>query len=200
MISLTDRARSASESHMAHVTRWWSLYSIDNSLRRLVHPPQRLFGPYVHPGDTALDIGCGLGVFSLGLARLVGPEGRVFSIDLSPGAVDRVARRAQRARLDDRLRTVQCRPDDLGLDALDVRADFALAFWMVHETPDARLFFRQVRRALKPAARLLVAEPIFHVPRRRFDALVADASAEGFQPLDAPAIRFSHARLFQPSA
>jgi cyclopropane fatty-acyl-phospholipid synthase-like methyltransferase len=38
-----------------------------------------MLGPYVKPGMTVLDVGCGMGFFSIGMARMVGDEGRVIA-------------------------------------------------------------------------------------------------------------------------
>ena len=65
--------------------------------------PHKLVGPYVEPGMTVLDPGCGFGYFSLPLARMVGPTGRVLSVDVEPRAVDRLRRRAHKAGLGDRI-------------------------------------------------------------------------------------------------
>ncbi|MBU4143260.1 hypothetical protein KJ590_04695, partial [Patescibacteria group bacterium] len=48
------------------VCPWWLCYSFDNPLRRLFHDPERLLGPYVKTGMTAVDIGCGMGYFTIG--------------------------------------------------------------------------------------------------------------------------------------
>ena len=54
------------------VCPWWFAYTFDNPLRRLLHNPRKILGPYVKEGDTAVDIGCGMGPFTVELARLVG--------------------------------------------------------------------------------------------------------------------------------
>jgi 2-polyprenyl-3-methyl-5-hydroxy-6-metoxy-1,4-benzoquinol methylase len=59
---------------------WWGGYFIDNRLRRLLHDPERLLGPYVTPGMTVLDVGCGMGWFSIPMAKLVGTQGRAPKI------------------------------------------------------------------------------------------------------------------------
>ena len=75
---------------MGHVAPWQSHYLADHSIRRLVHPPKKLFGPHVAPGMTAADLGCGMGVFTIPLARMVGPEGRVVAVDLHVATVPEV--------------------------------------------------------------------------------------------------------------
>jgi ubiquinone/menaquinone biosynthesis C-methylase UbiE len=54
-----------------HVCPWWLAYSFDNPLRRIFHKPEKIFASMVRPGMTVADIGCGMGYFSLGLARIV---------------------------------------------------------------------------------------------------------------------------------
>jgi SAM-dependent methyltransferase len=45
-------------------------------------------GP-VHPGEEVLDLGCGAGFDACVAASLVGPEGRVVGVDLTPEMVNR---------------------------------------------------------------------------------------------------------------
>ena len=54
-----------------HVCPWWGGYFIDNRLRRLLHNPERLLSPYVQQGMTVMDIGCGMGFFSIAMAAMV---------------------------------------------------------------------------------------------------------------------------------
>ena len=52
----------------------WMCYTFDNPLRRLVHDPRKIVGPYLREGMTALDVGCGIGYFAIGMAKIVGPR------------------------------------------------------------------------------------------------------------------------------
>jgi precorrin-6B methylase 2 len=54
----------------------------------------------VRPGMTVADIGAGTGFFALLLAEAVGPEGKVYAVDISPGFLEAIARRAQSRGLD----------------------------------------------------------------------------------------------------
>ena len=53
------------------VCPWQIAPLMDNAIRPLIHNPRRLFSPYIRPGMTVLDVGCGAGFASLGLAGLV---------------------------------------------------------------------------------------------------------------------------------
>jgi ubiquinone/menaquinone biosynthesis C-methylase UbiE len=177
-----------------HVCPWWLAYSFDNPLRRLLHDPARLLGPHVRPGMTALDVGCGMGHFTLGLARLVGEGGLVIAADLQERMLARTEARARRAGLAGRIRLHRSAPHSLGLAD---PVDFVIASWMVHEVPGARAFFRELRGLLRPGARVLVAEPRLHVTGREFAKEVAAAREAGLEPCGAPAFALSRAVLLE---
>ena len=83
---------------MPHVCPWWSVpFTIDPPFRRLVHDPQKIVGPYVKPGMTVMDVGCGVGWFSIPMARMVGDQGKVIAVDLQPQMLDMLRRRAEKA-------------------------------------------------------------------------------------------------------
>ena len=54
---------------------------------------------------TVLEPGPGMGFFTLELARLVGPEGRVIAVEVQPQMIAGLRRRAERATLIDRIET-----------------------------------------------------------------------------------------------
>lgn len=172
------------------VCPWWLCYSFDNPLRRLIHDPERILNPHVKTGMTAVDIGCGMGHFTLGMAKLVGPGGKVIAVDLQEQMLAALGKRARKADLADRIVPHRCRPDLLGVEG---PADFVLAFWMAHEVRDKPLFFTQISAFLKPGGRLLLVEPKFHVTRSGFGRTVEACRAAGFRLLGEPAVALSRA-------
>ena len=60
----------------------WVGYLLINPLRKLFENPNKILGPFVQEGMIVLEPGCGMGYFSLPLARMVGPKGRVVGIDV----------------------------------------------------------------------------------------------------------------------
>ncbi len=172
------------------VCPWWLCRSFDNPLRRWIHDPKRILKPHVAAGMTGVDIGCGMGYFTLGMARLVGPNGKVVAVDLQEKMLEGLRRRAERAGLDRRIVLHRCRPDDLGVEG---PADFALCFWMVHEVPDKARFFAQIFGFLRPGGRLLLVEPKFHVTRKNFERTVEVCRGAGFRLLGDPEIALSRA-------
>jgi len=182
-----------------HRCPWWMQYVLVSPLRRLLEPPQRLLGPYVEPGMTVLDPGCGFGFASLPLARLVGPAGRVLSVDIEPRAVTRLQRRARKAGLAERIEARSCQPRDLGLDAYAGQVDLVTVIHTLHEFEDLPGFLAQVARLLKPTGRMLVVEPPGHVKPEQFAVELELCRSAGFRELEAPALGGGRmAALFAP--
>ena len=178
-----------------HTCPWWLGYTFDNPLRRFIHLPESILGEFVSPGDTAVDIGCGLGYFSIALAELVGPTGRVVAFDVQAQMVERARHRAERKNLGNRIDFRVCAPDHIGFDG---EADFALAFWMLHEVSDPERLLAEVRSFLRPSSQLMIAEPRLHVSETRFSATIELAKRNGFQVVKGPEVRLSRCILCSP--
>ena len=181
------------------VCPWWLGYVIAAPWRRLWQDPRTLLQPFVTEGMTVLEPGPGMGFFTVEAARLVGPSGRVVAVDVQPRMLDVLRRRAAKAGLVERIDARLAQGDGLGVEDLEGRTDFVLAFAVVHELPDAGRFFREAHRAMKPGARLLVAEPRMHVDEAAFAATLRLAEAVGLVVQDRPAISMSRsATLTRP--
>jgi ubiquinone/menaquinone biosynthesis C-methylase UbiE len=172
-------------------------YLLASPLRRLVQDPHKVLAPYVRKGMTVLEPGPGMGFFTLELARLIGPSGRVVAVDLQPRMLASLKRRAVRARLQERLDVRLANPDTLGIADLASGVDFTLAFYLVHELPAVEPFFAEVAKVSKPGAGLLVAEPAGHVKTPAFEAELQAAIHAGFELTERPKIRHSHAAFLK---
>jgi len=180
-----------------HICPWWLAYTFDNPLRLFFHNPVKMLGPYVDKGMTVLDVGCGMGFFSIGLARLVGDSGSVISADVQAKMLSTLHKRSKNAGVSDTIRLHQCERGKLGVDT---PIDFALAFWMVHEVPEAETFFQQIHSCLKPNGKMLIAEPRFHVSPEHFQEILFSAQSSGLDIYDTPTIKFSHSAVFKNNA
>jgi len=180
------------QTHGCRECAWWRGYLIDNRLRRILHKPERILAPFVLPGMTVMDAGCGMGYFAVPMARMVGETGRVVAVDVQRERLDVLMRRAARAGVASRVYPLKCGINDLNAVG---EMDFALAFYFVHEIPDPFRVLRQIRACMKPEGRLLLVEPSFEVTVSQFDATIALARAAGFSPADGPKIRVSRSVL-----
>lgn len=187
-----ENNNNSQSSKGTFVCPWWIVRIFDNFLRPLFHNPRRMFQPYIKAGMTVLDIGCGRGFASLGLARLVGEDGLVISADLQPEMLKMVQERAKKAGLSDRIRIHQCESNRIGVNE---EIDFAVAFFMVHEVPDTQSFLKEIFGLLKPGAHLFIAEPKFHVNKRDFENTIYKAQTIGFKVSERPSIRLGRAVL-----
>jgi ubiquinone/menaquinone biosynthesis C-methylase UbiE len=162
-------------------------------VRRLIHNPDTILEGLVGEGQIVLDIGCGMGYFTIPMARRVGPDGRVIAVDLQPQMLEKVVQRARRAGLAGRIHIHQSQPERIGLEG---RVDFALAFWMVHEVPDQEAFLSQVYHLLKEGGRFLLVEPQAHVSKAAFQATVEAACRAGLRMEAERKVRLSRAVVF----
>lgn len=172
--------------------------TLDSRIRRWFQNPNKILAPFVHEGVTALDVGCGPGFFSVELAHLVGPNGRVIAADLQQGMLDKLAAKIKGTDLSTRIRLVKC--DEARLNVTEP-VDFILTFYMVHEVPDKPSFFKQLFPLLRGNGSYLLIEPqFFHVSRKQFQDTLRDAEGVGFVTAPGPRLPFSwSAVLMKPS-
>jgi len=135
-------------------------------VRKLIENPRKILLPYVNEGDTAIDLGCGGGFFTVELAKLVGSSGKVIAVDFQPEMLELTRRFASRKKVADRITVHHCDQDDIMLTGQT--ADVVIAMHIVHETPDPERFLRQVSELVHPGGYLLVSEPKGHAEKESF--------------------------------
>jgi len=178
---------------VGYVCPWWGGYFIDNRLRRLLHKPKKILGPYLREGMAVMDFGCGMGFFSIPMAKMVGKGGTVIAADLQAKMLQVVRKRAERAGVAQTIRTHRCDRDRIGITE---PLDFVLAFWSAHEAPDLPGLFAQLHDGLVVGGRLLLAEPRGHVSTRGFGHMMDMADQVGLNVEGQPRIRLSRSATF----
>ncbi|MHB8118108.1 MAG: class I SAM-dependent methyltransferase [Methanothrix sp.] len=179
-------------SETSHICSWKIAFVLDNPIRRLIHNPQKILGGYIEPGQTVLDIGCGPGIFSIAMAKMVGELGKVIAVDVQEEMLQILRKKAAQQGLESRIVTHKSDPDRIGISE---KVDFALAFYMVHELPNAETFLKEIVSILKPKGKLLVVEPMFHVSATAFEKTIEVALQAGLSPISEPKISFSRSKL-----
>jgi ubiquinone/menaquinone biosynthesis C-methylase UbiE len=164
-----------------HICPWWMGYLLANPLRRIIENPDKILGRFVKEGMTAVDYGCGMGFFTLPLAKMVGPGGKVIAVDVQKKMLDSLNKRAQRAGLLDRIEPVLVNG---GKTVINGPVDFVAALYVVHELPDTKAFFSQMVDVMKQGAKLLMVEPGFHVTEKDFRDAVNTATSIGLKMTD----------------
>src|SRR5579884_2256726 len=105
-------------------------------------------------GRTVLDIGAGLGENSLVLAAL---GARVTALDISPGSLEVLRRRAEVSGLADRITTIVSPLEEWNSDQ---RFDLIwIDSFLHHVIPNLPLVLSRIRARLNEGGRIVVAEP-----------------------------------------
>lgn len=107
------------------------------------------------PGERLLEIGPGVGYYTLPMAEWVGAAGKVEIFDLQQRFLDHTMRRAAERGLHNILPT---RGDATALPYEDGSMDAVVLTAVLGEIPDRRAALTEIRRVLKPSGRLVVGE------------------------------------------
>jgi ubiquinone/menaquinone biosynthesis C-methylase UbiE len=126
-----------------------NLNQIKRLFGRLFEPPQRHIEPYVTKGQVVADLGCGPGYYTLALAECVGPEGRVYAVDLNENYIRALEKKADKRGY----RNIEAHAStasDLSF-IRDESLDFVLANGLLCNMADHReLAVNEIKRILKP--------------------------------------------------
>jgi ubiquinone/menaquinone biosynthesis C-methylase UbiE len=180
------------------VCPWWFGYFLASPVRRWwMQSPEKLLARFVRQGMTVLEPGPGMGFFTLPLAAMAGPEGRIVAVDIQSRMLEGLQRRASKAGLLPRIETRLAQMDSLGIGDLMGAVDFVLAFAVVHEMSSAEAFFSQTAATLKPGGLLLLVEPSGHVKPKEFQSELEAAGAAGLEVAEPLAIRRSLAAVLR---
>jgi ubiquinone/menaquinone biosynthesis C-methylase UbiE len=105
----------------------------------------------IEEGHNILDYGCGIGSYTIPLARLVGATGRVYALDIHPIAIERVEKRALKSGLMN-VETIQ---SDLRTGLPDEHLDFALLIDVYTWVDDKIGLLKEIHRILHPDGKLV---------------------------------------------
>ena len=133
-------------------------------------------------GESVVDIGAGTGYFALPMAGIVGPNGRIFAVDVAPQMLSRLQNKLAEAGIGN-VRCVEGEASCTGLPSACADVVFMANVW--HEFDDHGAVLAEARRLLKPGGRLAIldwrpdAEPEHGPPAaHRVAASTAQSSLE----------------------
>lgn len=107
------------------------------------------------PGDQVADLGAGSGYFTFRLADAVGPNGKVYAVDVDPDMTEMVAEMA-RERGAANVAVVLAEPDDPKLP--DGQVDLVFTSNTYHHIADRVAYFTRLRRDLSAKGRVAVLD------------------------------------------
>ncbi len=123
------------------------------------------------PGEHVLDLGCGAGTDSLIAAQMVGEQGHVTGIDMTP----EMLARARAAAAESGTTNVEFVPGEAErLPFTDASFDVVISNGVIDLIPDKDAVFSELHRVLVPGGRLQLADVTIQNP----------VSAEGRRDID----------------
>jgi SAM-dependent methyltransferase len=129
-------------------------------------------------GERVLEVGPGAGYYTLEVARLIRPGGRLDVLDVQQEMVDHTLRQSAQRGLDN---VEGARGDARSMPYRDATFDAAYLVTVLGEIPDQPSALRELRRVLKPGGRLVVGE-LFGDPHMvTFGKLRERAGVAGFR-------------------
>jgi ubiquinone/menaquinone biosynthesis C-methylase UbiE len=109
----------------------------------------------VRRGSTVADIGAGSGYYSVRLAKIVGPMGKVYASDIQAGMLTLVQQNMARAKVGNIIPVLGTN-DDPKLPPASI--DLAIMVDVYHEFSEPQKMLQRIREALKPDGRLVLLE------------------------------------------
>jgi len=123
------------------------------------------------PGEDVLDIGCGAGMDTLVAAQMVGADGYVTGIDMTPDMAAKARRSAAEMGLAN-VTIVDGSAEELPF--ADAGFDVVISNGVIDLIPDKEAVFSEIARVLRPGGRIQLADvtiqqPVSEEGRRNID-------------------------------
>jgi len=121
---------------------------MDNFIRRMIAPPEKKISRFVHAGNAAADLGCGPGYFTVSMAELTRPNGKVYAVDSDERSIQALRTKTKAGALE---RIIDARVGS----AADVRhiptkfVDFVLAYGLLCCMTDHKGAVAEIKRILR---------------------------------------------------
>jgi SAM-dependent methyltransferase len=107
------------------------------------------------PGEHVVDVGCGAGLDAMIAARMVGAEGRVVGVDMTPAMLAKARTSAAEAGIAN-LTVREGYAETLPVP--DGWADVVISNGVLNLVPDKAASLREMARVLRPGGRLQIAD------------------------------------------
>ena len=125
----------------------------------------------LQPGERVLDLGCGAGTDSLVASLMVGPEGSVTGLDMTPEMLAKARAGAEELGAGN-MTFVEGEAERLPFD--DAKFDVVISNGVIDLIPDKDAVFGEIHRVLVPGGRIQIADvtiqqPVSDEGRRNID-------------------------------
>jgi ubiquinone/menaquinone biosynthesis C-methylase UbiE len=121
-------------------------------------PEKNISQIHIDPGMTVADLGSGTGNYSIALAQLVGPAGRVYAIDVQKDLLEKLKTES----LNQKISNIDVLWGDLdeinGTGLVSDSVDRVIIANVLFQSEDKDQFIKEAKRILKPTGKLLFVD------------------------------------------
>jgi ubiquinone/menaquinone biosynthesis C-methylase UbiE len=136
------------------VEEWMQRFEVES--REIYHQRDKIVAALgLKPGMAMADIGAGTGLFTLPFAQAVGPQGRVYAVEIAKNFLEHIRARAVRASAAN-VQTILCTEKSVELPEASIDLAFICDVYHHFEFPQASL--ASLQRALKPGGTLVLID------------------------------------------
>ena len=167
---------------------------LEHPLRPLIHPRRDTLNKFrFKPGDTVLELGPGIGYFTVVASRIVGSEGRILCLDVQPQMIGALCERLNERNVANAYPMVG---NALALPLGDDSVDAAYLVTVLGEIPDRPQALAELRRVLKPGGVLSISESLTDPDYQLEDSVRDLCRAVGFEVLGHSGERLGYTMCF----
>jgi len=174
----------------------FTVFLINNPLRRRWQPPKMVVEwAGIREGMQVLELGPGGGTFTFEASRKVGPEGRVYAVDIEPKVTARLEGKVNKMGVKNiTVKTASA----YELPLSDRSMDMILMVTVLAEVPNRHRALKECKRVLRPDGILAVGELLFDPDYPRRKTVIRWCEEAGFELLKSNGAVFHYLLTFRP--
>lgn len=129
-----------------------------NAVGKFIDPDMIISSLVIEPGCSVADFGCGPGYFSIPFAKAVGSDGKVFSLDVLPQALETVSSKAKNEGIlnieTKRVNLEKENGSKLGSESVD----WVILKDILFQNQNKEIIIREANRILKKGGKAIIVE------------------------------------------